>query len=84
MELRPESGAAKKKGGLNNLKNMISRGSNASMEEVKNAPPKSTEQLEAEIAALKAQLAKGGSGGTAEDLSTKPVLGYWNIRGLGQ
>ena len=54
MELRPESTAAKKKGGLNNLKNMMSRGSNASMEEVKGAPLKTTDQLEAGIAALKA------------------------------
>lgn len=50
MELRPEkSTGAAKKGGLNNLKNMMSRGSNASMEEVKGEPAKSVEELQAEI-----------------------------------
>ena len=49
MELKPEKAAGKKSGGLNNLKNMMGRSSNASMEETKNEPVKSVDELQAEI-----------------------------------
>ena len=42
--------------------------------------------MQAEIDSLKAQLAAGGGAvvaGAKEDMSTKPTLGYWTIRGLG-
>lgn len=52
-------------------------------------PAEDTEGLKSEIATLKQQLEAAQSAatattGTAEDMSTRPVLGYWDIRGLGQ
>ena len=74
MELRPEQkkSAAKKGGGLAAMLKGEKK------EEKKEQTP---EELKAEIADLKKQLAN--QAGSNEDLNTKPILGYWKIRGLG-
>ena len=74
MELRPEAkkSTAKKGGGL------------AAMlkgEKVEEKKEQTPEELKKEIADLKKQLAN--QAGSNEDLNTKPILGYWKIRGLG-
>ena len=78
--MRPE---VKKKGsgGANKLASLMGRKSNASetIEEVKKSP----EELQSEILKLKSQLSAGSGAAVSEDMSTKPILGYWNIRGLG-
>ena len=73
MELRPEQkkSAAKKGGGLAAMLKGEKK------EEKKEQTP---EELKAEIADLKKQLAN--QAGSNEDLNTKPILGYWKIRGL--
>jgi len=80
MELRPEkksSAAAKAKAG-----GLAARLGGASQSDVP-VPTggESVEDLKKEIADLKAKLAGGQD--SKEDLTTKPKLGYWDIRGLG-
>ena len=75
QELRPEAKkTAAKKGGLNAL---LKGG--AAKEEKKEQTP---EELRAEIAELKKQIATASGTNTSEDLKSKPTLGYWKIRGL--
>lgn len=76
----------KRQGGLNRLRTGIKPV--AAAEEKKSAGG-DTSALEAEIAQLRSQLAaaqagsaSSGKAASAEDLSTRPVLGYWKIRGL--
>ena len=86
MQLGPEKKKAGGKGGLNRLKTKTT----ADLEESKSAAAggDDTEALKARIAQLEKDLAAARASGssanasTAEDLSTKPVLGYWAIRGL--
>ena len=86
MELRPEKSSAKNKKKAGGLAARLA-GKSLPVEEEKKEPAGGDDvaSLQAEIARLKAQLAAGGStasASTKEDLSTKPVLGYWAIRGL--
>lgn len=81
MTLKPKKAEKKKGLGLN-------KGGAAKKEEEKKQsddPVELKQQIDAlkkELEASKAALtlAQGG----AEDLSTKPILGYWKVRGLGQ
>ena len=87
MQLTASSKAApKKKSGLNRLKT----GKPAATKEEEKKDAGGSE----DVAALKARIAQlqadiqaasataGGQQAVAEDFSTKPVLGYWSIRGL--
>lgn len=56
-------------------------GAAATQEETKEATPA---ELKQQIADLKKALAAAEGGASNEDLTTKPVLGYWKIRGLAQ
>lgn len=89
MQLKPSMGGAKKaKGsGLSKLKGGAAT-TTAPTEEAKATDSADLAKLQAEITQLKAQLAAGSAsaGSTssfAEDMSTTPELGYWNIRGFG-
>ena len=83
MQMTQQKGAGKKAGGLKGLKAGAAKA--AAPEESKG---EDTSALQAKVAHLEAALAaaQSSSGATeaapAEDLTTKPVLGYWKIRGL--
>jgi len=81
MELRPEKSGGKNKAKAGGLAAKLA-GKAVSKEETKD---KSVDELKKEIEDLKKQLAAGGGAKaeSKEDLTTKPVLGYWSIRGLG-
>lgn len=87
--MRPEKKAKKAGGGLSKLGGGAAAASTAAEESKggdNSALKAQIDSLNAEIAQLKAA---GSGGATAaaeptEDLTTKPELGYWKIRGLGQ
>ena len=86
VKLMPEKKAKKTGSGLAAKLGGVSA---APTEETKTAgSSEDVAALKKEIADLKAQLAAKSSSttdsGPAEDLTTKPVLGYWAIRGLAQ
>lgn len=84
MQMTQVKSAAKtKKTGLSRLKTGIKTA--AAPEEAKGGDDSAA--LRAQVAQLQSQLAaaqasSSASPATAEDMSTKPVLGYWDIRGL--
>jgi len=90
MQLGPASKAKKKGGAGGGLKGMLSKKGPtpaAAVEESKGgaagAGGEDTAALRAQIAQLQSELqvarsAAGGADGPAENMSTKPVLGYWN------
>ena len=94
MQLGPASKAKKKGGAGGGLKGMLSKKGPtpaAAVEESKGgaaaAGGEDTAALRAQIAQLQSELqvarsAAGSADGPAENMSTKPVLGYWKIRGL--
>lgn len=85
MQMTQQKGAAKtKKAGLSRLKTGV-KATAAAPEEAKGGDDSAA--LRAQVAQLQAQLAaaqagSSGSAQTSEDMTTKPVLGYWDIRGL--
>jgi len=90
MTLEPAGGASTAKG-LSGLSGLAGLGgaSAAAAPKPAAASGENTDALKKEIDDLKAQLeaaksATAAAGATAEDLSTKPTLGYWRIRGLAQ
>lgn len=93
MTLEPAGGSATTKGlgGLSGLSGLggapaASASAPAAAGEDVAALKKQIEDLKAELAASQAasSAASSGPAAPAEDLSTKPTLGYWRIRGLAQ
>ena len=83
VKLVPEK-KAKKTGGLGALSKL----GGAAAAKTDDSKGEDTAALKAEIEALKAELAAAKTSGapaeSSEDMSSKPILGYWAIRGLAQ